>query len=47
VFWASSIEQLEEVVLQLLADPERLRSITAAPPPYWELKDLLKAALAP
>ena len=30
-----------------LADPERLRAIPVAPPPYWELKDLLKAALAP
>ena len=47
VFWASSLEQLEELVLQLLADPERLRAIPVAPPPYWELKDLLKAALAP
>ena len=26
---------------------ERLRAIPVAPPPYWELKDLLKAALAP
>ncbi len=24
-----------------LADPERLRAIPVAPPPYWELKDLL------
>ena len=47
VFWASSIEQLEELVLQLLAEPERLRAIPVAPPPYWELKDLLKAAFAP
>ena len=41
VFWASSLEQLEELVLQLLAEPERLRAITMAPPPYWQLKDLL------
>jgi hypothetical protein len=47
VFWAASIESLEELVLQLLAEPERLRAIPVAPPPYWELKDLLKAALAP
>jgi hypothetical protein len=48
VFWASSsLEQLEALVMQLLADPERLRAIPVAPPPYWELKDLLKAALAP
>ena len=47
VFWASSLEQLEALVLQLLADPERLRAIPVAPPPYWELKDLLKAVLAP
>jgi hypothetical protein len=47
VFWASSLEQLEELVLELLAEPERLRAIPVAPPPYWELKDLLKAAFAP
>ena len=47
VFWASSVEQLEELVLELLAEPERLRAIPVAPPPYWELKELLKAALAP
>jgi hypothetical protein len=47
VFWASNLEQLEELVLQLLAEPERLRAIPVAPPPYWEMKDLLKAALAP
>jgi len=47
VFWASSLEQLEDLVLQLLAELECLRAIPVAPPPYWELKDLLKAALAP
>ncbi len=30
-----------------LAEPDRLRAIPVAPPPYWALKDLLKAALAP
>ena len=47
MFWASSLEQLEALVLPLLAQPERLRAIPVAPPPYWELKDLLKAAFAP
>ena len=47
VFWASTIEQLEELVVQLLSEPECLRAIPVAPPPYWELKDLLKAAFAP
>ena len=47
VFWASSLEQLEELVLGLFAEPQRLRGIPVAPPPYWELKDLLKAAFAP
>jgi len=47
VFWASSLEQLESLVVQLLAEPERLRAIPVAPPQYWELKDLLKAVLAP
>ena len=41
VFWASSIEELEALVLRLLAEPARLRMIPVAPPPYWELKDLL------
>ena len=47
VFWASSLEELEELVLGLFAEPERLRGIPVAPPPYWHLKDLLKAAFAP
>jgi len=47
VFWASSLEELEDLVLRLFADPEWLRAIPVAPPPYWELKDLLKAAFAP
>lgn len=47
VFWASSLDQLEQLVLDQLAEPERLRSIPVAPPSYWELKDLLKAAFAP
>ena len=47
VFWASCLEELEELVLRLFAKPERLRAIPVAPPPYWELKDLLKAAFAP
>ena len=47
VFWASTIEELEELVLRLFSKPERLQAIPVAPPPYWELKALLKAALAP
>ena len=47
VFWASSIDQLEELVHELLAEPEHLRSIPVAPPPYWVLKNLIKTALAP
>ena len=46
VFCASSLEQLEALVLRLFPEPERLRAIPVAPPPYWELKDLLKAAFA-
>jgi hypothetical protein len=47
VFWASTLEELEALVLRLFAEPERLRAIPVAPPPYWELKDLLKAAFTP
>jgi hypothetical protein len=35
------------LVLRLFAEPARLRAIPVEPPPYWELKELLKAALAP
>jgi len=47
VFWVSSLEQLEELVRVRLAEPEHLRAIPVAPPPNWELKDLIKAAHAP
>ena len=47
VFWASSLDELEELVLGLLADPAALAAIPVAPPPYWELCTLLKAAFAP
>ena len=47
VFWASSLDELEELVLSLLADPAAFRGIPVAPPPYWDLKTLLKAAFAP
>jgi hypothetical protein len=47
VFWVSTVDELEALVLRLFAEPERLRAIPVAPPPYWELKDLLKAAFAP
>ena len=47
VFWASSIEQLEALVQKLFSSPEILEAIHPEPPPYWELKRLLKTALAP
>ena len=47
VFWASSIEKLEALVLELFAKPDKLKSITVHPPAYLELKELLKAALSP
>jgi len=47
VFWANNLEELEEIVLKLLAEPQLLRAIRVAPPPYWELSNLLKAAFAP
>ena len=47
VFWANNLEELEEIVLKLLAEPQLLRAIRVAPPPYWELRNLLKAAFAP
>jgi hypothetical protein len=47
VFWASTLEELEALGLRLFAEPERLRGIPVAPPPYWELGALLKAAFTP
>lgn len=47
LFWASSLDELEELVLGLLANPAALRAIPVEPPPYWELSTLLKAAFAP
>ena len=47
LFWASSIEELESLVEKLFKAPNKLKSIPVEPPPYWELKALLKAALAP
>jgi len=47
LFWANSIEELEELVLRLFAAPNKLKSIPVEPPPYWKLDALLKEALAP
>ena len=47
LFWAKSIEELENLVQRLFTEPNRLKSIPVEPPPYWDLKSLLKAALAP
>ena len=47
LFWAKSIEELENLVQRLFADPNQLKSIPVEPPPYWDLRALLKAALAP
>ena len=47
LFWASSIDELEALVQRLFADPSKLKRIRVAPPPYWDLKALLKEALAP
>ena len=47
LFWANSIEELEDLVQRLFRDPFQLKSIPVEPPPYWDLRALLKAALAP
>ena len=47
LFWARSIEGLENLVKKLLAEPNQLKSIPVEPPPLWDLNALLKAALAP
>ena len=47
LFWANSIEELEDLVQKLFAEPKKLQAIPVEPPPYWALKALLKEALAP
>jgi len=47
LFWAKSIEELEDLVQRLFAHPNELKSISIEPPPYWDLRALLKAALTP
>ena len=47
LFWANSIEELENLVQRLFAHPNELKSISVEPPPYWDLRALLKAALTP
>jgi hypothetical protein len=47
LFWAQTIEELEALVQRLFADPNTLKRIPVAPPPYWDLKALLKTAFAP
>ena len=47
LFWANSISELETLVQKLFADHNKLRNIPVNPPPYWELKALLKEALTP
>jgi len=47
VFWDSSIEELETLVLELFSNPEESKSIPVAPQAYLEPKELLKAGLDP
>ena len=47
LFWANSIGELEALVRKLFTAPNKLRDSPIEPPPYWDLKELLKAALAP
>ena len=47
LFWTQSIEDLERLVNQLFLKPNKLLNIPVKAPPYWELKELLKKALAP
>ena len=47
LFWAQSIEELEALVKELFSEPTKLHTRYVDAPPYWELKALLKQALAP
>ena len=46
LFWAQSIEDLEELVKQLFIKFKKKQTPRVDAPPYWELKELLKMALA-
>jgi hypothetical protein len=47
LFWVQSIEELEELVKELFSDTIWLRTRSVEAPAYWDLKALLKQALAP
>ena len=47
VFWASTLVELETQVNLLLKNLKELREIRVDQPTYWDMKDLLKAALGP
>jgi len=46
LFWVQDLEQLEELVAQLLADPARL-DVPVAPPLELPLVQLLRRCLGP
>ena len=47
LIWANSIDELEVLVQKLFEEPSKLKSIPVEPPPYWDLKELLKKAFSP
>lgn len=47
LFWAQSIYELETLVNQLFSNATELQNKVVENPPYWDLKQLLKRALAP
>ena len=47
LFWAQSIDEVEALVIKLFSDPKMLGIGSVETPPYWDLKTLLKQALAP
>ena len=47
LFWVQSIEELETLVKRLFSNPSWLRTRSVEAPPYWDLKALLKKAVAP
>ena len=45
--WVQSIDELETLVMKLFREPMKLLNTPVYPPPYWDLKELLKKALEP
>ena len=47
IFWASTVEEVEQITKNLIANSEITKKILVGSPPYLELPRLLKQAFMP